>query len=154
MAVEIERKFLVHLASWSALNPGPGALIEQGYLSVDPERTVRVRLTPSGAWLTVKGATSGVSRAEFEYGVPHADAREMLGCCVSRLSKTRYRVPVGAHTWDVDVFHGPLSGLVLAEIELGSEEETFVRPAWLGEEVSADARYFNSALSAAAGAPV
>ena len=153
MPTEIERKFLVRADVWAATLLPDGMDLHQGYLSTDPARTVRIRLADSQAWLTIKGKTQGVSRAEFEYALPVEDARQLLSLCVNQLHKTRYRVPVGAHTWDVDVFHGALTGLMLAEVELHAEDEVFEDPVWLGAEVSADARYYNSALSAAQRVP-
>ncbi|MFC4427095.1 CYTH domain-containing protein [Deinococcus navajonensis] len=149
MATETERKFLVRPEVWAATHVQGGTELYQGYLSTDPDRTVRVRLSTGQAWITVKGRTQDISRLEFEYPIPVEDARQLLTLTVSQVHKTRYRVPVGAHTWDVDVFHGALSGLMLAEIELDAAEEVFEPPAWLGQEVSRDARYYNSALSAA-----
>lgn len=153
MPTEIERKFLVRADVWSATVKPEGVELCQGYLSTDPSRTVRVRVANTQAWLTIKGKTQGVSRAEFEYALPLQDARQLLTLSVSQLHKTRYRMPEGVHTWDVDVFHGPLSGLILAEVELRAEDEQFEPPLWLGVEVSADARYYNSALSAAQQVP-
>ncbi|GGK19643.1 CYTH domain-containing protein [Deinococcus malanensis] len=126
----------------------------QGYLSQDPEHTVRVRLQGDRAWLTIKGATQGLTRAEYEYPIPPGDAAQMLRTlATSALSKRRFRVTVGRHTWDVDEFGGSLSGLILAEVELEREDEAFERPDWLGEEVSFDPRYFNSALARAGTVP-
>lgn len=148
MAREIERKFLVPGAGWKP--PAPGILFRQGYLSTAKERTVRVRLEGGRGVLTVKGLTRGISRAEFEYDIPAADAARMLDELCERplIEKTRYRIAAGRHTWEVDEFHGDNDGLVLAEIELSSADEPFERPAWLGTEVSADPRYFNSNLVA------
>jgi CYTH domain-containing protein len=122
--------------------------IAQGYLSTTPDSTVRVRLSGNDAWLTIKGRSTGATRLEFEYPVPVGDAQQLLALCqAGRIDKTRHKVPVGKHVWDVDVFHGDNDGLVVAEVELGDEGEDFVRPAWLGDEVTDDPRYFNSALS-------
>lgn len=154
MATETERKFLVRRDAWDAAPKPPGRRLRQGYLADDPERTVRVRLAEGAAWLTIKGRAVGLSRPEFEYAIPPDDAREMLDRLAhAELDKTRFRVPVGAHVWDVDVFHGRLDGLVVAEVELERADEPFERPAWLGDEVSDDARYFNSALARADGPP-
>ena len=151
--LEVERKFLVDPSLWANVSKGDGQRFAQGYLSDDPARTVRVRLAQDRAWLTVKGESRGVTRVEFEYEVPPAQAEAMLHLAVSSLSKTRYRVMLGAHTWDVDEFHGPLAGLVLAEVELDREDEAFERPAWVTREVSGDARYFNSSLARASAPP-
>ncbi|WP_435894289.1 CYTH domain-containing protein [Oceaniferula spumae] len=144
MAVEIERKFLV-----TGEFPRTGEVeMVQGYLCKDLDRTVRVRLEGDRAVLTIKGQTVGISRPEFEYEIPPEDARELLGMAVGPLvEKTRYYHATGAHTWEIDVFKGENTGLVVAEIELSSENEAFEKPAWLGVEVSEDRRYSNSALS-------
>lgn len=146
MKTEIERKFLVSGDGW---RPGmPGRRIRQGYLSIDKARTVRLRVAGDQAWLTIKGATTGCTRVEFEYPVPVDDAQQMLDalCLRPLIDKTRYEIRCGNHLWEVDEFHGVNEGLVIAEIELGSEGEAFERPPWLGAEVSDDPRYFNANL--------
>ena len=123
--------------------------IVQGYICSDKGRTVRVRIRGDKGYLTVKGAASatGLSRYEFEREVPLEDAEQMLRLCEpGAIDKERYLVPCGQHTWEVDVFHGPNEGLIVAEIELSAEDEPFERPAWLGKEVSGDRRYYNSML--------
>ena len=126
---------------------GSGERLQQGYLSTDPERTVRIRLVGERAWLTIKGRSIGASRLEFEYSIPAADARQLLTLCQSPLiDKTRHRVPFAGHTWEVDVFHGDNQGLVIAEVELEREGEDVQLPAWLGEEVTGDPAYYNSNL--------
>jgi len=143
---EIERKFLVADDSWR--DGSPGVRIAQGYLSQDPDRTVRVRLAGENAWITIKGRTQGITRAEFEYAIPTEEARELLGLCLpSVIDKTRHEVRHGGHVWEVDVFHGENDGLIVAEVELSGEDETPDMPAWVGAEVSDDARYFNSHLA-------
>ena len=113
-----------------------------------------MRLAGDAAWLTIKGRGTGVSRPEFEYLVPPDDARALLALCLpGGVDKLRYHVPVGAHVFEVDVFQGAHAGLVLAEVELGDEAETFERPDWLGAEVTADRRYANSALASRPGVP-
>lgn len=120
----------------------------QGYLSLDPDRTVRVRLAGENAWLTVKGRTQGITRAEFEYEIPAADARELLELCQPAvIDKTRHRVEFGGHVWEVDVFHGANDGLVLAEVELADASIRPEIPPWVGAEVSDDARYYNACLA-------
>lgn len=148
MATEIERKFLLANEQWRV--GATGRRYRQGYLSTEKSRVVRVRTIDRDAFLTIKGATQGVSRLEFEYPIPFEDAEVMLEQLCERpiIDKTRYRIPHGAHVWEVDEFHGVNAGLVVAEIELASEDETFERPEWLGEEVSADPRYFNANLIA------
>lgn len=146
MATEIERKFLVTGDGWKSASDG--TRIAQGYLSIDADRTVRVRLAGNEAWLTIKGRTEGISRAEFEYPIPPDEARELLKLCLpSVIDKTRHRVPFGGHVWEVDVFHGDNEGLILAEVELADESVTPELPAWAGAEVSDDPRYYNSSLS-------
>jgi len=146
MAQEIERKFLLAGDDWPRLN---GQAIAQGYLSRDKHRTVRVRLKGEAAFLTIKGLSTGATRAEFEYPIPVADAQALLALCEGPvLKKTRYHLPQGTHTWEIDVFEGDNAGLVVAEIELGHEDEAFERPTWLGAEVTHDPRYFNANLIA------
>lgn len=147
MPVEIERKFLVRDDSWR--DGPPGERIAQGYLSRDPERTVRVRLAGERAWLTVKGLPSGLARPEFEYPVPPAHARELLALCLPGIvEKTRHRRVFGGFVWEIDEFYGDNRGLVLAEIELPAAATRFERPPWLGREVSEDPRFANSRLAA------
>ena len=147
MAVEIERKF--RLTNTDFLTHRDGERLTQGYLSHDPRATVRLRVQGDNAWLTIKGKTHGASRSEFEYPIPTADAHAMLDemCPEGVIDKTRYRIKVGEHVWEVDEFHGDNQGLVVAEVELDSEDQPFERPPWLGEEVTGDPRYYNSALS-------
>lgn len=148
MASEIERKFLV--SDLSCIDGSEGVRIAQGYLSQDPERTVRVRLAGDQAWLTIKGRSEGISRAEYEYGIPLADAKDLLGLCLpSVIDKTRHCIDFGGHVWEVDVFHGANDGLVVAEVELASENVQPELPPWVGLEVSGDPRYFNSRLASA-----
>ncbi|MGD9600800.1 MAG: CYTH domain-containing protein [Gammaproteobacteria bacterium] len=147
MATEIERKFLLLDDRWRSAVIRSEHLV-QGYLAADTRTSVRVRVSGDAAWLNIKGATLGVARAEFEYAIPLSDAREMLAlfCAGRMLAKTRCYVPFGAHVWEIDVFEGRNAGLVVAELELTRAEETFMRPAWLGAEVSSEARYYNSCL--------
>lgn len=146
MAKEIERKFLVKTAAWKP--HGAGVPFKQGYLNTQKERVVRVRIEGDKAKLTIKGVTTGVTRSEFEYPIPVEDASILLDnlCEKPLIDKHRHAEVHGGKTWEIDVFHGDNEGLVVAEIELGSETETFVRPDWAGEEVSSDPRYFNSNL--------
>ncbi len=150
MPTEIERKFLVKNNGWQA-DADAGTAIKQGYLSTSKERNVRVRQKGEKAFLTIKGKTEGISRLEFEYEIPLSDALEMLVLCDKPLiEKTRFLVagPDG-NTWELDVFEGDNQGLIVAEIELESEETTFALPDWAGEEVSHDQRYFNANLNKA-----
>jgi CYTH domain-containing protein len=145
MPLEIERKFLVLGDAWRS---APHRYICQGYLNRDKGRTVRVRIAGEDAWLTIKGPSNGAVRAEFEYAVPVEDARQMLALCERPLiEKNRHLVQHQGHTWEVDEFLGDNAGLVVAEIELESEQEAFELPAWVGAEVTQDARYFNSNLA-------
>ncbi|MES2183801.1 MAG: CYTH domain-containing protein [Pseudomonadota bacterium] len=145
MALEIERKFLVIGTAW---RQGAGTRFRQGYLNRDKQRTVRVRLAGDQAFLTVKGPTQGATRSEFEYAIPLADAEAMLALCDGPLvEKIRRVVVFEGMAWEVDEFLGDNAGLVVAEIELASEDQPFARPAWLGREVTDDARYFNSNLA-------
>ncbi len=152
MGKEVERKFLVTNSDYRA-----GAscrTIRQGYLCFEPEHTVRVRLTEHNGiqqgFLTVKGKNKGICRAEFEYEIPPADAETMLTTLVdpnTLLEKTRWIIKHENKTWEVDEFHGRLEGLVIAEVELLSPDETITLPEWVGMEVSNDPRYYNSNLA-------
>lgn len=148
MGTEIERRFLVRVKRLPKLRTG--SHYEQGYLSTKP--VVRVRATPEGCWMTVKGPGK-VSRGEWEYPIPARDADEMLELCKARLTKTRRKVRVGAHTWDLDEFLGRHEGLWIAEVELLSVEEGFELPEWVGREVTYDSRYSNASLARAARPP-
>jgi CYTH domain-containing protein len=145
MGIEIERKFLVTGQGWRT---GSGVRYTQGYLNRDPVRTVRVRVAGDTGWLTIKGLSTGATRVEFEYPIPLADALAMLALCDGPLiDKTRHTFTHAGSVWEVDEFHGDNAGLVVAEIELTAEDQPFERPDWLGEEVTHDPRYFNSALA-------
>ena len=148
MAAEIERKFLVADDSWC--DGTPGVRMAQGYLSLDPDRTVRVRLAGDNAWLTIKGRTEGITRAEFEFAIPTDDAQMLLAICLpSLIDKTRHEISYRGHLWEIDVFHGDNEGLVIAEVELADESISPALPPWVGAEVSSDTRYFNSRLATA-----
>jgi len=146
MGLEIERKFLVKRAAWRP--PAAGSRYRQGYLSTDPARSVRVRLAGGQAWLTIKGATVGIARAEYEYPIPVTDAHEMLDrlCRRPLIDKTRYRVELAGLVWEVDEFHGDNAGLLMAEVELADAHQHVELPDWVGEEVTADPRYYNASL--------
>ncbi len=148
MPIEIERKFLV---SGNFMSGSTGATdIVQGYLSRSPDRTVRIRIRGEKGFITIKGnaGETKIARYEWEMEIPVDDARELLRLCEPfPVEKTRYLVPFGVHVFEVDVFHGENEGLVMAEVELSAIGEEFERPSWLGEEVTSDPRYFNSALS-------
>lgn len=146
MAVEVERKFLVTSDDWRA--GAKGDRFSQGYLAICDESTVRIRLAGDKAFITVKGPTTGMSRPEFEYPIPVEDARTMLRdlCVQPLIEKTRYDVAFGGKLWSVDEFDGENAGLVVAEVELAHPEEHVPLPPWVGEEVTDDPRYRNSAL--------
>lgn len=149
MGQEIERKFLVTGDGWRT---GHCTTIRQGYLSIEPARTVRVRTKVSEtatAYLTIKGESSGAARAEYEYAIPVDDANELLDTLCRRplIEKHRYTLDVAGMSWEVDEFFGDNRGLVVAEIELDDADQSFTKPEWLGEEVTEDPRYFNAALT-------
>ena len=147
MALEIEHKYLVKNDSYRHMAEASYA-ISQGYLSKDAERTVRVRVKGDHGYLTVKGRNSGATRQEFEYLIPREDAERMLAMCIPPvLKKTRYIVPFGMHVWEVDEFSGSLKGLVTAEIELKSEDESYDVPDFVGDDVTGNPAYYNSNLS-------
>lgn len=146
---ETERKFLINQLDF--IRPThPQTRIVQGFLNTHPDRTVRVRIAGNQAFLTVKGRAnpSGITRFEWEIEIPLQEAEQLLALCEKGvIHKTRYLVPVGKNTFEIDVFHDENNGLLIAEIELETEEEEFEKPAWLGREVTNDPRYYNSYLS-------
>jgi adenylate cyclase len=145
MGTEIERKFLVQGIPW---RNDTGMRFSQGYLNRDKERTVRVRISGAKAFLTIKGVTKGATRAEFEYEIPVEDAQQLLKLTDGTvIQKNRHRLVHEGATWEVDEFLGDNAGLVIAEIELTSEDQPFSRPPWLGMEVTHDRRYYNSNLA-------
>lgn len=147
--IEIERKFLVTSDAYKALAFAKNQ-IAQGYLNSNPERTVRVRIKGEKGFLTIKGKGnhSGMSRFEWEKEIPVAEAKALLDLCESGvISKMRFEVKVGQHVFEVDEFYGENSGLIIAEVELGSETESFEKPSWIGEEVTNDERFYNAFLS-------
>ncbi len=148
MATEIERKFLVRNDAWRR-EADDGQTMRQGYMNGGGQASVRVRIQGKEAFLNIKSATLGVSRREYDYPIPLHDAEEMLEqlCEAPLIEKTRYHVDYAGCTWEVDVFAGDNAGLVVAEIELDSEDQVFEKPAWVGEEVSHDPRYYNVCLA-------
>jgi len=148
MGVEIERKFLLKGDEWRKL--ADGTRYCQGYLSTVKERSVRVRTINDRAWLTIKGISQGVRRLEFQYEIPYSEACELLEkvCEQPLIDKKRFRILYQGFIWEVDEFYGANQGLILAEVELKSEEQFFSKPHWIGEEVSSDPRYFNASLIA------
>ena len=148
MAQEIERKFLVTGGSWRKL--AKGTPYRQGYLSTVKERTVRIRIAGDRGYLTVKGVSLGATRTEFEYEIPVADADTMLNelCVRPLIEKTRCKIPFEGLIWEVDEFVGENEGLIVAEVELTSEDQVIRLPDWIGQEVTDDPKYFNANLIA------
>jgi CYTH domain-containing protein len=147
MAMEVERKFLVINDKFK--NDSEAILLRQGYLCIDSERTVRVRRYNEKGFITIKSKTESCSREEFEYSIPVQDANRMLDnlCIKPIIEKVRYFLTYKGNKWIVDEFLGVNKGLVVAEIELENEQQTFERPDWIGTEITADIRYFNSRLT-------
>jgi adenylate cyclase len=146
---EIERKFLVKNNEYVAQATGQKRIV-QGFLSTHPERTVRVRIKGDQGFLTIKGLSNetGTTRFEWEKEVPLPEAEALLRLCEHTIiDKTRYDIPIGKHLFEVDVFAGNNAGLIIAEVELSSEEEHYKAPSWLGKEVTGDIKYYNSQLS-------
>lgn len=147
--IEIERKFLVNSTAYKD-QAFAKTRISQGYICTDPERTVRIRLKGNEGYITIKGASSenGLSRFEWEKKISFEEAQKLFVLCKKgKIDKTRFEVKVGSHTYEIDEFHGENNGLVLAEIELESENQAFEKPDWLGQEVTNDERYYNTYLS-------
>ncbi len=146
MGTEIERKFLI--TSQDDIPRAKEVLYHQGYLNDQKERVVRVRIMGKRAFLTIKGLSVGATRLEYEYEIPLTDAGELLEhlCLKPTIRKHRRKIFFAGFTWEVDIFHGANEGLVLAEIELKHENEKFLKPGWIGAEVTGDPRYYNSNL--------
>lgn len=148
MPIEIERKYLVDHPKWNELNKPAGKFYRQGYLSTDENKTIRIRVTDVEAFLTIKGKSTGATRQEFEYEIPLTEAKQMLdSLSESELSKTRYNIHYKGKLWEVDVFHEANDGLIVAEIELESEDEKYELPDWVLQEVTDQAKYYNSNLT-------
>ncbi len=147
MPTEIERKFLVRPEAW--VKPASGVYCRQGYLHTAEDCTVRVRVADGRGFLTVKGRSRGIVRPEYEYEIPGEDAEAMLDSLAPKplIEKIRYRIPHGGLIWEVDEFFGDNAGLLLAEVELEREDQLFEKPAWAGEDVSHDPRYYNANLA-------
>jgi len=147
MAREVERKYLVRNDLWRE-RAGPGTPIRQGYLSIEPERSVRVRIGGDKAFLTIKGKSIGSARDEFEYPIPVEDAEQMLSELTVKplIEKTRHVIQDGNHKWEIDEFWGENRGLVIAEVELQDPEGQITTPDWVGDEVTNDPRYYNISL--------
>lgn len=147
--IEIERKFLVVSEDFKKVASKREHIV-QGFLNKDPERTVRVRIKGEKGYITVKGISnaSGTSRFEWEKEIPTTEAESLLNICeIGVIDKYRYEIKTNNHTFEVDEFLGDNTGLIIAEVELTSEEEAFTKPNWLGEEVTGDIKYYNSQLS-------
>jgi len=146
MGKEIERKFLVKDDTFRSL--AKGTRYCQGYLNSAKERIVRVRTIGNRGFLTIKGITTGATRVEYEYEIPLKEAEAMLDdlCEKPLIEKNRYKIDHKGFVWEVDAFFGENMGLILAEVELESEDQHFIKPDWIGEEVTGDTKYFNSNL--------
>ncbi|MBN1463476.1 MAG: CYTH domain-containing protein [Paludibacteraceae bacterium] len=147
MAIEIERKFLVNSDDYKQL--ALPVYYKQGYLCNSPNTIVRIRIANNKGYITIKGKTCGISRTEFEYEIPTSEAHQLLSemSLNKVVEKNRYKIKYAGNIWEIDEFLGENEGLIIAEIELKSENATFDKPSWIGKEVSTDSRYFNSNLS-------
>lgn len=147
MPTEIERKFLVTNDRWREQAQRAQRMC-QGYIAGSAQGSVRVRIAGEQAWLNIKSATLGIERLEYEYAIPLNEAEELLAKLVTggQIDKTRHWLTMAGHTWEIDEFHGDNQGLVVAELELSAVDEAFTQPDWLGQEVSMEARYYNSEL--------
>lgn len=145
--MEIERKFLINEENWKAVKKPEPISIKQGYISADPDCTVRIRTKGKKGYLTIKGSSVGISREEFEYEIPIHEAEKMLSLFADKkILKNRYEIKYKGKLWEVDEYLDALSPLIMAEIELKAEDEKFELPNWAGEEVSHDPSYYNSNL--------
>lgn len=148
MGLEIERKFLIHKNKWSRITKTQGVFLHQGYLLTDPEKTIRIRISDKLGYLTIKGIAIGAIRKEYEYAIPKNEAKELLDTfSVASLTKIRYDIEYYGKLWQVDEFQGDNTGLIVAEIELKNEKESFDVPDWIGEEITGSKKYYNSNLS-------
>jgi adenylate cyclase len=148
MATEIEKKYLIDHEKWQNAEKPTGEFYRQGYLLAEHNKTIRVRLTEKSGFLTIKGKAVGITTPEFEYPIPMSDAQELLDTlCTAEVSKIRYKINYHDKLWEVDVFLGANEGLIVAEIELQSEDEAHDLPDWITEEVTGDKRYYNAQLS-------
>lgn len=148
MGKEIERKFLVDHQKWSAIDKPMGNHFQQGYLLINPEKTIRVRVTDQSGFITIKGKSTGATRLEYEYAIPIAEAQELLqNFAENIIEKVRYKIVYKGKLWEIDEFQDKNEGLIMAEIELKQETEAFDLPQWILKEVTGDIRYYNSYLS-------
>ncbi|RUT78620.1 CYTH domain-containing protein [Ancylomarina longa] len=144
MAIEIERKFLVNTNLLPQLENGKK--LTQGYIWNESNKSLRIRITDTKSFLTIKSGNNPLCRSEFEYEIPMTDAKELLRLCDTKIEKTRYLIPIENHTWEIDIFEGKNQGLIIAEIELSSEKESFFLPKWINKEVSQESKYLNVEL--------
>ena len=148
MGKEIEKKFLINKTKWNSLEKPEGKHLRQGYLMTDPNKTIRVRTAENAAWTTIKGISVGATRLEYEYEIPYTEGIELLdNFAESELEKVRYEILYAGKLWEVDVFSGDNDGLIVAEIELESEDESFQNPEWVAGEVTTESKYYNSSLT-------
>jgi adenylate cyclase len=148
MGLEVERKYLIDQNKWQQIEKPTGNFYRQGYLMIDPEKTIRIRLTAMKGFLTIKGISVGATRLEYEYQIPLQDAKELLdNFSVAELSKIRYKILYADKLWEVDEFLGDNKGLIIAEVELTHEEEDFSIPEWVLKDVTGDEKYYNSNLA-------
>ncbi|MCZ4225478.1 CYTH domain-containing protein [Pedobacter rhodius] len=148
MGKEIERKFLINYPEWERLVKPFGKQLRQGYILTNPDKTIRIRVADAKGWLTIKGISTGATRLEYEYEIPLEEAIELLdNFSENELEKTRYEINFEGKLWEVDVFSGDNDGLIVAEIELASEDEQFELPDWIAEEVTHEKKYYNSNLT-------
>lgn len=146
--MEIERKYLVDTQVWESLPKSNPIKIVQGYLTTNPEKTIRVRIKGEKAFMTIKGQVQGITREEVEFEIPIGKANELIQkFCGAVIEKNRYLIEIKGKTWEVDVFEGNNKGLILAELELQTEDERVTLPYWVTQEVTHDFRYYNSYLS-------
>ena len=146
MGTEIERKFLLKNDAWRSL--ATGTRYRQGYLNRSKECTVRIRTTDGKAYLTIKGPNTGATRIEYEYAIPESDAKSLLDnfCEKPIIEKIRYKIDFGGRVWEVDEFLSENTGLIVAELEMESEDQYFEKPEWIGDEVTGDPKYYNASL--------
>jgi adenylate cyclase len=148
MGVEIERKYLLDLEKWKAMDKPAPKFLRQGYMVKEPSKTIRIRIADEDGYITIKGKSTGASRSEYEYPLPLADAMELLNdFCDAVITKNRYEIEFAGKLWEVDEFMGDNEGLYIAEIELDDEAELFELPEWVDKEVTGDKKYYNSNLS-------
>lgn len=148
MPTETEHKYLVNHELWRQVVPNKSICVKQAYLLTDPNKTVRIRTMDNCGFITIKGKTVGASRPEFEYEIPIDEANELIDSfCTDLIQKTRHYINYENQTWEVDVFEGQNLGLIVAEIELDDENEHYLKPNWITENVTDDRRYANSNLS-------